>query len=118
MENNCHSLTFRFHQMQSALLDMFSVKCKTVGSVSGVYVQDYERGSPGIADGVVINDEEPYCGRRSVRNPFHIYYAGITSKPGSSQTVAPYDVRNNGMVSVETWAQFHRAAKHKNLLSM
>ncbi|XP_071792804.1 fibrocystin-L-like isoform X2 [Asterias amurensis] len=85
-------------EMKSALLDMFSVKCKTVGSVSGVYVQDYERNPPGIADGEVINDEEPYCDRWSVRNPFHIYYAGVTSKPGSSQTVAPYDVRNNGML--------------------
>ena len=60
---------FASPQVQSALLDMFGVKCNTIVSVSGVYVQDYEGENPGIYDGTVISDEEAYCGRRSVKNP-------------------------------------------------
>ena len=84
--------------MQSALLDMFSVKCSTVGSVSGKYVQDYEGESTGIVDGEVIKDEEPYCDRWSVKNPFQIFFADRTLKPGTSKTVDPYDVRYNPQV--------------------
>ncbi|XP_071793632.1 fibrocystin-L-like isoform X1 [Asterias amurensis] len=85
-------------EMQNALLDMFSVKCSTVGSVSGKYVQDYEGESTGIVDGEVIKDEEPYCDRWSVKNPFQIFYAGRTLKPGTSKTVDPYDVRHNSQL--------------------
>ncbi|XP_038070546.1 fibrocystin-L-like isoform X1 [Patiria miniata] len=82
-------------EVQNALLEMFSVKCSTSGKIRGYYVQDFEGDSLGWINGEVINNQEPYCGRYLVKNPYHIFYAGRTVVPGSSQTVESFDVRQH-----------------------
>ena len=82
---------------------MFSVKCTAVGQVSGFYVQDFEGNNTGYMDGDVVQDEEPFCGRSSLRDPGHIFYVGKTLKPGTSTTVKSFDVRYNGQVKTIFW---------------
>ena len=77
---------------------MISVKCEIYGSVTGVYAIDYEGDDLGYIDAQVVNDVEPYCGRWSVKNPYHIYRAERTQQPGSSQTVSSYNVKNHQKV--------------------
>ncbi len=79
-------------------MELFSVKCTSVGQVIGYYVQDFEGDIEGYVDGNVVQDEEPFCGRSSLKNPQIVFYAGKTLKPGTAMTVKAFDVRYNGQV--------------------
>ncbi|XP_022097673.1 fibrocystin-L-like isoform X1 [Acanthaster planci] len=80
-------------EVQNALLEMFSVKCSTSGSIKGYLVQDYEGDSLGWINGEVINSQEPYCGRWLIKNPYHIFYAGRSRTSGSEKELDSFDIR-------------------------
>ncbi|XP_038045747.1 fibrocystin-L-like [Patiria miniata] len=82
-------------EVKSALMDLFSVQCEKVGQTTGLYEQDFEGDAVGEVDDLIIRDEEPFCGRASVKNPDLIFRAGSTLQPGSSKTMKAFDVRYN-----------------------
>ncbi|XP_072025340.1 fibrocystin-L-like [Amphiura filiformis] len=62
-------------EVQDALLDLFSIKC-VQPQQSGLFFSDFENQPTGKLTGKRVIDEEPFCGRTSLKNPSKIYEAG------------------------------------------
>ncbi|XP_077870118.1 fibrocystin-L-like [Saccoglossus kowalevskii] len=62
-------------EMQSALLKMFSVQCLETQRAPTWFLDDFENDVGLHETGERVQDEEPFCGQTSLKNPTDVYVA-------------------------------------------
>ncbi|XP_054766411.2 fibrocystin-L-like [Lytechinus pictus] len=69
--------------VRNAVLDMITVKCESTSTGRPYYFVDYESAAVGSEFGTRVNDQEPFCGRTSLRNPNWVFYVGVMGSVSS-----------------------------------
>ncbi|ESO84871.1 hypothetical protein LOTGIDRAFT_131466, partial [Lottia gigantea] len=89
------STTATAAEVEAALISMFSVQCPAVlGNPTGTtFFQDYEGGFSGNFGSPVANIE-PFCGRRSARNPYFVFYKGGNDKNVLGKPISQFKAVN------------------------
>ncbi|XP_006825958.1 fibrocystin-L-like [Saccoglossus kowalevskii] len=75
IESDPLSISSEVAEIQGALLKMFSVQCLETQTAPTWFLDDFENDVGLHETGERVQDEEPFCGQTSLKNPTNIYVA-------------------------------------------
>ena len=67
---------------------MFSVGCDRTSSANPTFIRNFEEELSGTETGDRVTDNEPYCGRTSLKDPEWIYQEGSTKNDDGSNVAS------------------------------